>query len=373
MLLVSAGLLMRSFLKVLDIDLGFQPDRAASIQIDYDDSAPSNEARQAKRGAIFEQIIARVSALPGVEAAGIVDFLPLGPNREWDMPVPKGKSFAPGELPDPLVYVTTPGFIRAMGIRLHGRDFTWADGPHSERVILINASAARIYWPGEDPVGKILMRDKEEDRVVGVVDDVHEENVESGAGAQIYYPATQQQPDWAQLVIRTSLPPAALAPGVLHALRELNPKQPAAEFRPIRTIVDRAVSPRRFFMVLVAIFAGIGLLLAALGIYGVISYSVTQKTQEIGVRMALGASAGRVRRDVVRITLRLAFAGLVIGTIASAASARLIASLLFATSPWDITAYAAMMLSLVVVALLSGYIPARRASRIDPMTALRSQ
>ena len=372
-LLVSAGLLMRSFLKVLDVDLGFQPDRAAAIKIDYDDSAPSGDASQTKRGAIFQQILARVSALPGVQAAGMADYLPLGPNREWDAPVPQGKTFAPGELPDPLVYVITPGFIHALGIRLHGRDFTWADGPHSERVVLINASAARVYWPGEDAVGKILMQGKEQDRVVGVVDDVHEENVEGGAGSQIYYPATQQEPNGAQLVVRTSLPPAALATSVLHALRDLNPEQPAAEFRPIRTIVDRAVSPRRFFMLLVAAFAGLGMLLAALGIYGVISYSVAQKTQEIGVRMALGASAGRVRRGVILNTLRLALAGIVVGTAASVASARLIASLLFATSPWDVITYAGVMLSLIAVALISGYLPARRASGIDPMTALRSQ
>ena len=372
-LLVSAGLLMRSFLKVLDVDLGFQPDRAAAIKIDYDDSAPSGDASQAKRGAIFQQILARVSALPGVQAAGMADYLPLGPNREWDTPVPLGKTFAPGELPDPLVYVITPGFIHALGIRLHGRDFTWADGPHSERVVLINASAARVYWPGEDAVGKILMRGTEQDRVVGVVDDVHEENVEGGAGSQIYYPATQQGPAGAQLVVRTSLPPAALATSVLRALRDLNPEQPAAEFRPIRTIVDRAVSPRRFFMLLVAAFAGLGMMLAALGIYGVISYSVAQKTQEIGVRMALGASAGRVRRGVILNTLRLALAGIVVGTAASVASARLIASLLFATSPWDVTTYAGVMLSLIAVALISGYLPARRASGIDPMTALRSQ
>src|SRR5450755_1621200 len=332
-LLVSAGLLLRSFVKVLDVDLGFQPDRAASIKVDYDDSAPSQEASQAKRGEIFQQILTRVSSLPGVEAAGMSDYLPLGPNREWDTPVPKGKIFSPGELPDPLVYVITPGFIGALGIRMHGRDFTWADGPHSERVVLINASAARVYWPGEDAVGKILMRDKEEDRVVGVVDDVHEETVEGGTGSQIYYPAMQQGASGAQLVVRTSLPPATLAASVLRALRELNPKQPAAEFRPIQTIVDRAVSPRRFFMLLVAAFAGLGLLLAALGIYGVISYSVTQKAQEIGVRMALGASAGRVQRDVVLNTLRLAVAGIMVGTIASVVTARLIASLLFATSP----------------------------------------
>jgi predicted permease len=371
-LLVSAGLLLRSFLKVLDVDLGFQPDRAVSIKLDYDDSAPSNDASVAKRSAIFQQILARVSALPGVEAAGMADYLPLGPNREWDTPVPQGKTVALGELPDPLVYVITPGFIHAMGIRLRGRDFTWADGPHSERVVLINASAARVYWPGEDAVGKILIRDKEEDHVVGVVDDVHEESLEGGAGSQIYYPATQQEPAGAQLVVRTSLPPASLGASVLHALRELNPNQPAAEFRPIRAIVDRAVSPRRFFMFLVAAFAGLGLVLATLGIYGVISYSVTRQTPEIGIRMALGASTGLVQRQVLAGTLRLAFAGMVLGTLVAFAVAKIIASLLFATSPWDLPTYLGMALAMLLVAALSGYIPARRASRINPMEALRS-
>jgi predicted permease len=371
-LLVSAGLLFRSFLKVLDVDLGFQADRAASIRVSYDDSAPSSDARAAKRTATFQQILARVSALPGVEAAGIADFLPLGPNREWDTPVPQGKTFAPGELPDPLVYVITPGFIRAMGIHLHGRDFTWADGPHSEKVVLINASAARTYWPGEDAVGKILMRGKEEDHVIGVVDDVHEENVEVGAGSQIYYPIMQQGPDDAQLVVRTSLPPATLAASVLRALRELNPNQPAAEFRPIQAIVDRAVSPRRFFMLLVGAFAALGLVLATLGIYGVISYSVTRQTPEIGIRMALGATTGRVQRQVLAGTMRLALAGMGLGTMLALLVAKVIASLLFATSPWDVPTYLGMALALLLVAAVSGYIPARRASGINPMNALRS-
>ncbi|HEY6372239.1 MAG TPA: ABC transporter permease [Candidatus Sulfotelmatobacter sp.] len=371
-LLVSAGLLLRSFVKVLDVDLGFQPDRAASIKVDYDDSAPTEDASRAKRAAIFQQMLARVSALPGVEAAGISDYLPLGPNREWDTPVPKGKIFGPGELPDPLVYVITPGFIHAMGIRLHGRDFTWADGPHSEKVVLINASAARVYWPGEDAVGKILMRGNEEDRVVGVVDDVHEETVEGGTGSQIYYPATQQGPSSAQLVVRTSLPPATLAASVLGALRELNAQQSAAEFRPIQTIVDRAVSPRRFFMLLVAAFAGLGLLLAALGIYGVISYAVTRQAHTIGIQMALGASAGRVQRQVLAGTLRLAFAGMLVGTLAALAVARLITSLLFDVSSWDVPTYLGMAVALLLVAAISGYLPARRASGVNPMEALRS-
>jgi predicted permease len=371
-LLVSAGLLLRSFVKVLDVDLGFQPDRAASIKVEYDDSAPTGEARQIKRGEIFQQILARISAVPGVEAAGMSDYLPLGPNREWDTPEPQGKTFAPGELPDPLVYVITPGFIHAMGIRMHGRDFTWADGPHSERVVLINASAARVYWPGEDAVGKILMRDQEEDHVVGVVDDVHEETVEGGTGSQIYYPAMQQGPSSAQLVVRTSLPPATLAASVLHALRELNPKQPVAEFQPIRTIVDRAVSPRRFFMLLVAAFAGLGLLLAALGIYGVISYSVMQRTQEIGIRMALGATTGAVQLRVIGRTLRLTLIGIAAGSIASLVVARAIAALLFGTTSTDPVTFAVVILMLVVVALFAGYLPARRASHIDPMVALRN-
>jgi predicted permease len=371
-LLVSAGLLLRSFVKVLDVDLGFQSDRAASIKVDYDDSAPTEKARQAKRGEIFQQMIARVSALPGVEAAGISDYLPLGPNREWDTPVPQGKVFAPGELPDPLVYVITPGFIRAMGMRLQGRDFTWSDGPDSARVVLINASAARLYWPGDHAVGKILMRGKEEDHVVGVVGDVHEETVEGSVGSQIYYPATQQGPSSAKLVIRTSRAPAALAMSVLQALRELNPKQPAAEFRPIQSIVDHAVSPRRFFMLLVSVFAGLGLLLAALGIYGVISYSVTRQKQAIGVRMALGASAGQVRRQVLGSALRLAIMGVTLGTLLALVVAKLISSLLFATSSWDLPTYLGMLLVLLLVAAISGYIPARRASSVNPMEALRS-
>jgi predicted permease len=286
--------------------------------------------------------------------------------------VPKGKTIAPGELPEPLVYVITPGFIRAMGIRMHGRDFTWADGPHSERVVLINASAARLYWPGEDAVGKILMRGQEEDRVVGVVDDVHEETVEGGTGSQIYYPAMQQGPSSAQLVVRTSLQPSALAASVLRALRELNPNQPAAEFRPIQNIVDRAVSPRRFFILLVTAFALLGLLLAALGIYGVISYSVAQRTQEIGIRMALGATMAQVQFGVMGKTLRLTLIGIATGSFTSLVVARAIAALLFGTTPTDPVTFAAVMVTLGIVALFAGYLPARKASRIDPMVALRN-
>jgi predicted permease len=371
MLLVGAGLLLRSFIKVLDVDLGFQPHHAFAIKVQYDDSAASEDNRSMKRGTIFQQILRRVDDLPGVEAAGMVDYLPLEQNRSWGPPIPKGRTYRDGELPNPLVYMITPGYLRAMGMRVQGRDFTWDDGPKSQKVILLNQAAARFLWPGENAIGKVVSMSGSDRVVVGIVNDVHQGSVEASPGWQVYFPATQEVPNGAYLVVRTTLPPAALAGSVLHTLRELNPGQPAAEFRLIQSIVNRAVSPRRFFMLLVAAFATLGLLLAALGIYGVISYSVTQRTQEIGIRMALGSSMARVQRQVMAGTMRLALVGIVLGSACSVVVARLIASLLFGTSPWDFVTYLGMALSLLMVAFISGYIPARRASRINPIIALR--
>ena len=379
MLLVGAGLLLRSFMRVLDVDLGFQPDRAAAIKVTYDDNVPGDKTGDLsaqKRGVIFQQILARVGSLPGVEAAGMVDYLPLGQNRAWGTPIPKGRNGNDFKnIAGPLVYVISPGYIRAMGTRLRGRDFTWDDGPKSENIVLINESMARFFWPNEDAVGQILGNgtdDKNNVRVAGVVEDVHEENVDGEAGWQIYYPMTQANPSGAELVVRTTLQPASLATSVLTTLRDMNPQQPAAEFKPIRLLVNHAVSGRQFFMLLVVSFATLGLLLAALGIYGVISYSVTRQTQEIGIRMALGASAGIVRRQVLAGTIRLALIGIVVGAAASLAGARLVATLLFATSPWDVATYLGMSAALLAVAAVSGYIPAFRASRINPTVALRA-
>jgi predicted permease len=382
-LLVGAGLLLRSFLRVLDVDLGFQPQHAAAITVDYDDSVPGDKdgtLSAEKRSVIFQQVIARVSSIPGVEAAGISDYLPLGRNRAWGLPMPKGfvipKDF---NVAGPLVYVVTPGYLHAMGTRITGRDFTWDDGPKSENVVMIDKDYASFLnkyanWPDGSAVGKELdAGGGRYVRVVGIVDEVHEESTENGSGWQIYYSAIQNNgPNGAQLVVRTTLPPASLASSVLSALRELNPKQPAAEFRPIQTLVDHANSSRQFFMLLVASFAGLGLLLAAIGIYGVISYSVTQCTQEIGIRMALGATMAQVQRSVLAKTLRLALIGIVIGAVASLLVSRAIAALLFNTAPGDPVAFAAMVLLIGAVALLAGYVPARRASRINPMVALRN-
>jgi len=377
-LLIGAGLLLRSFLRVLDIDLGFQPDHAAAIRVEYESMASAldagaNEAQKAaRRGAIFAEVLRNVKAIPGIEEAGISDMLPLDRNRSWGLGA-KGVIYRENESPNAFVYVVTPGYLTAMGMHLReGRDLSWSDTNASEAVVILNEAAAKRLWPGQDPLGRIAVVGGSDTRVVGVVSDVRETSVEDSSGLDAYLPATQAGPVDAQLVVRTKLPPDVLASNVMRTLRALNPGQPAAEFRPIREIVDHAVSPRRFFVLLVSAFAALGLILASLGIYGVISYSVTRRTQEIGIRMALGATTGRVQWGVVHDTLRLALAGIAIGTAASFVVARAISSLLFGTAPTDPLTFAGMILLLCAVALIAGYIPARRASRIDPMVALRS-
>jgi predicted permease len=368
-LLVGAGLLLRSFLRVLDVDLGFEPSHAASMMVDYDDGG-----KLPVRGAILQEMLRRVSALPGVESAGIADMLPLDRNRSWGL-VAVGSDQPKDRDSGALVYVVTPGYIPTMGMHVReGRDFAWSDTPDTQHVIIINEAAARREWPGQDPIGKMAYGiEKNPVRVIGVVADVRESSLEVISSPEVYIPMTQNaDAEGATLVVRTRVLPESLASSVLTTLRSLNPSQPASEFRPLQSLVDHAVSPRRFFVLLVTIFAALGVLLAALGIYGVISYSVTQKTQEIGVRMALGATEGRVMWDVLANTLRLTLAGVVLGTAASLVAARLIASLLFSTSPWDVRTFLGMVFALLAVALFSGYFPARRASRVSPMSALRN-
>jgi putative ABC transport system permease protein len=372
-LLVGAGLLLRSFLRVLDVDLGFQPDRAAALRVEYNDRGGNGTQQGARRGAIFEEMLRRVKAIPGIEEAGISDMLPLDRNRSWGLGA-KGVVYRPKEYPDAFVYVVTPGYLAAMGMHLReGRDLSWQDQADSQRVVILNEAAAKRLWPGEDPLGRIAEVNERDTTVVGVVSDVRETSVEESSGPEIYVPMTQEGPVGAELVVRAKLPPDALASSVMRTLRALNPGQPATEFRPIRQIVDHAISPRRFFVLLVSAFAALGLALASLGIYGVISYSVAQQRQEIGIRMALGATQGHVLLGVLTKTLRLTLAGIALGMVASFAAARLIASLLFGTTPTDPATFAGMTALLCAVALLAGYVPAHRASRIDPMIALRAE
>lgn len=369
-LLIGAGLLLRSFLKVLDVDLGFQPATAAAMKLYYDDGNNTD-----RRSAILQNVARSVSAIPGIDAVGFSDNLPLDRNRGWGGPRVKGKNYKPGEVPGAFVYIVAPGYMKAMGMRLRGRDFAWSDTDKSEGVIILNRKAAKGLWPDEDPVGKIAVLGKKDLRVIGVIDDVRDTNIEGQTGWQMYLPMTESDwgPDGAYLVVQTKLPPAQLSGAVMRKLREINPNQPSVEFRPLQRIVDHATSPRQFFVLLVGTFAGLGLLLASLGIYGVISYAVTRRTQEIGIRMALGASPGNVQLGVIKKTLQMASLGIAVGAVLSVAAAQLIASLLFGTTPTDPPTFGGMLVLLIAVAVLAGYLPARRASRINPMVALRNE
>jgi predicted permease len=369
-LLVGAGLLLRSFLRVLDVDLGFEAGRAATISVDYGD-----DGNPAKRTAIWQELVSRSSMIPGVEAAGISDNLPMSRNRSWGIAA-KGiqKRNALDFIPV-FVYIVSPGYLKAMGMRLmEGRDIRWEDLYNNRSVVIINETVARKLWPRQDPIGRMAVAGGMEAEVIGVIADVRESSAEEDAGAQMYLPSTKRfGPDAANLVVRSKLPPAALAMPVMRTLRQVNPGQPATEFKRIQGLVDRTTSPRRFFVLLVGTFACLGILLASLGIYGVISYSVTRQTQEIGIRMALGATEAHVQLGVIWTTLRLTLIGITVGIFASLAVARLIASLLFRTAPTDPFAFVGMVILLGAVALLAGYLPARRASKIHPMVALRIQ
>ncbi len=368
-LLIAAGLLLRSFLRVLDVDLGFEPSHAAAISLDYNDSGDP-----VKRGVFDREVLRRIEAIPGVKTAGITDSLPMSRNRSWDISA-KGKHYQPGELPGSFVYVVSPGYLNAIGMRLiKGRDISWEDIDPKQAVVIVNETVARYLWPNEDPINRIADLGGSDALVIGVIADVRETTAEAKSGWQMYISAVAPQygPDDSQLVIRSSLPAGILQPTVLATLRQINPGQPAADLKPIQLLVDHASAPRRFFVYLVGIFAALGLILASLGIYGVVSYSVTQRTLEIGIRMALGATQGTVQLGIITQTLRMALLGTLVGTFVSLAVSSLIASLLFGTDPTDPATFAVIFMLLIAVALAAGYIPARRASRIDPMVALRN-
>jgi predicted permease len=369
-LLVGAALLIQSFLRVLDVNLGFQPERAAALRIDPSFRIPS----LAQQNSFIDDVLHRARSVPGIAAAGISDFLPLDGDRSWQVSG-KGQVYEKGHYPpEAFIRVVSDGYFEALGILLKsGREFTESDRASSEPVAMVNETLARTLWPGQDAVGKMMTLDGGR-RVVGVVADVHHGGPERLGGSEMYLPMRQTR-DYAamRLVVRTALPPDSLAASIRTALRPIDPNLPVTEFQPLQRLVDKEVSPRRFLVILLSGFAGFALLLASLGIYALISYSVNQRTKEIGIRMALGANSGLVLRGVLRTTLRLALAGVALGTLGSFALSKWIESLLFGTTPTNPAVFSAVGVLLCAVALVAAYVPARRASRIEPLQALRTE
>lgn len=368
-LLVVAGLLIRSFLRVLDVNLGFQPERAAALRID-----PSFRlSSAAQQNSFIDDVLNRTRSIPGVVAAGISDVLPLRDDRSWAVNARGqiyGKSHPP---PEPYIRVVSDGYFEAAGIPLRqGREFTEHDRASSEPAVMVNETLARTLWPSQNPVGQMITLDGGR-RVIGVVADIRHEALEKAGGSEMYLPM-RQTGDYAamQLIVRSTLPPDNLAAGIRTALRPIDPNLPVREFVTFQDLVNKAVSPRRFLVLFLAAFAAFALLLASLGIYAVISFSVSQRVHEIGIRMALGASAANLQRRIVLRTLALTAIGLAFGMAGSRLLSSALASLLFGITTGDPLTFIEVTALLIAVAAIAGYIPARKASRIDPMLALRS-
>lgn len=366
-LLIGAGLLLRSFQRLLEVDLGFRPEQTAAWRIETGGRFREN----APRVAFFNELVRAVEHVPGVEAVGLTDTLPLGRNRSWGLRA-KGETYPEGQSPLAFPRIVDPGYIKTMRIPLRaGRDFTAHDTADSERVLIINETAARRLWPHKDAIGQIALNGNTELRIVGVVSDVRHSALDQEAGLEMYLPITQSGSGSLELVVRAKMPIESLAPGVRAALSKVDPKLPTSEFQTLSQLVDQAASPKRLVTLLLGGFSLLALILAALGIYGVISYAVTQRTQELGIRLALGARTIDVLRLVIKQGMQPVVVGLGLGLVAAVALTRLLASLLFGVSATDPATFAGIALLLAAAALLACYLPARRAAKVDPVIALR--
>lgn len=366
-LLIGAGLLVRSFLNVMHVDMGFQPQQTIAWRI----SAGSQVNTAQAAAAFYERLVKPIEAIPGVVSAGVTDALPLSRDRSWGI-FAKGVTYPRGLNPIAHPRIIDWRYLKTMGIPLRaGRNFTAADNGDSEKVIIINEKAAKAIWPGQDPVGRFVSFGGDR-RVVGVVGNVRHLAVEREGGMEAYIPVTQAGSGSVDLVVRSTLPPQALIASVRRTLQSVEPSLATEEFQMLGDLVDRAVSPRRFLTLLLGAFAGAAFILAAIGIYGVVSYRVTQRMQEIGIRMALGASPGQVQRKIVFDAVALVSLGLAIGTVAALMLTRLASSLLFQMKAADPLTFGIAISALALAAGLAGYIPALRASRFDPIAVLRS-
>ena len=369
LLLVGAGLLLRSFLYVLDVNLGFTAAQTYTLRLDAFPRLDTEDKAAAYMD-LLHRFLNRTRAVPGVEGASMTDAVPLESNRTWGI---RAKDKPDSKFEPALIKLIGPDLMKTMRTPvLKGREFTAADNVRSPRVALINESLAKRLYPNEDPVGRAVLIGGRDRQVVGVVADVRHLSVEESSGSEMYLPLFQQATMSPTLVVRISRRFEDVSPALRAAIAEFFPDIPTATFRALDHTVDRALSPRRFLVNLLIAFALAAVALAAIGIYGVIAYTVTRRTPEFGIRMALGATGGRIRGSVVADTLRLAIAGIGIGVAAALPLSALLSTLLFGVTAKDTATFTAAGGILLLVALAAGFVPAFRASRISPMTALRA-
>ncbi|HVH57269.1 MAG TPA: ABC transporter permease [Vicinamibacterales bacterium] len=378
-LLAGAGLLIRSFSKLASVDPGFQVKPALTFELSLPDSRYEDRARQV---AFFDQLLPRLQAIPGVTSAAGVISLPLSGTSivltfeiEGRPPVP------PAQQPAMQVRIATANYFKTIGIPLkRGRFFTDEDRMATPQVALITEAAAKQYFPNEDPIGKKIKLGWRQDgkyaggEVVGVIGDVKDAGLDEPDPPQIYLPYGQWPVQSMSVILETAVPPDSVAEPARRAVYSIDGSLPAGNMRTLQELVARSISQPRFYMTLLAVFAAVALTLAAIGIFGVLSYAVAQRTREIGIRMALGAHESTVLGLVVREAMVMSAAGVAIGLVAALALTEwLVAQLLFQTSPHDPTTFVVVAMVLTAVSMLAAYLPARRATRVDPIVALRAE
>src|SRR5829696_4382336 len=377
-LLIGAGLMIRSFAKLNQVDPGFNPAEVLTVGVSL---LPNKYPEEQRVASFYSQLLERAAATPGVESAGAISDLPFSGSNSSDSFTIEGRPpVTKEEEPSTEYRVVTPRYFESMGIPiLAGRDCAWTDTKQSPNVVLINQAFARRHFSGESPLGhRLRLQGQERDPllIVGVVGDVRQLGLDKQPVPEAYVPFLQDPLSTTYqrsmtIVARTPLDPGGVAGSLRAALTSLDKSLPVFAFKPMTEYLRDSLARRRFNLILLTAFGGVALALAAVGIYGVISYGVTQRTHEIGIRMALGAEKGDVLRLVVRQGMMMALGGVAIGLLASLALTRLMETLLFGVSVTDPVTFAVIALLLTSVALLACFVPARRATKVDPLVALR--
>ncbi len=373
-LLVCAGLLIRSFNRLNSVDPGFNPENVLTMRV----VLPARKYDQdGKVIGFFKQAIEQIQALPGVESAGAINFLPFaGPPAGTSFEIDGLPKPAPGQSPKTQVSVTDLNFFKAMQIPLkRGRLFTEQEATEMRHVVVVNEALVRKYFPNEEALRKrinIYMKDENiPTEIIGIVADSRHKNLDGEIEPMSYWPHPELAYTFMTLVIRTKGDAAGIAASARNVIQTIDPEQPVSDVRTLESVLAKSIAKARFSTLLLTVFAGVALVLAAVGIYGVISYLVTQRLHEIGVRMALGAQAGDVLKLVLRNGMVLALVGVLIGLGGAFALTRVMTSLLFGITPTDAVTFGTVSVLLMLVALLACYIPARRATKVDPLMALR--
>ncbi|PZR72687.1 MAG: ABC transporter permease [Chthoniobacterales bacterium] len=375
-LLVGAGLMTRSFVRLLNVKLGFEPRHVLTVRVEL---PRSRYGKGEQRTLFFQQLIERLQTVPGVNSIGAISQLPLSGYSMIGRFAIEGQPPTPPEKRTPIpIGVVSPGYFAALKIPLlQGRFFTAGDAEGQAEVALVNETMARHYWPGENPLGKKIGVgcDKGEPcrTVVGVVGDIRHEGLADEPKPEVYTSHLQFPVNNMSLVLRSESDPLSLVSAVRNAVRALDKDQPIALVQTLEQHVSESILQPRLITTLLSIFAALALLLAAVGVYAMMSYTIAQRTGEIGIRMALGAARSSIFSLVLRQAMTLVAAGVVIGLAGSVAATRFLNSLLFGVGAWDPLTFFATMLLMVVIGFLAAWLPARRATRVDPIVALRAE